>query len=196
MGVFLLYDYKECPAKVLFGRSPWRPGTHRYDWKKNLGKAYSAPESIRERFPLDKAEYYLRLKEAHGINSVRGLAKIIRARGRFIAVSQRWQNLVLFWSKWILAVTFYLEERGNLDKAYTLEAEKGAEALWNALLATVKPERFVKIIAEKCNLWSLLRLKWLTEGLIFFLLCLAVLLVFLFLNSTIFFHFSPSLLRA
>jgi len=29
-----------------------------------------------EHFPLDKAEYYLRLKESHGVNSVRGLAKI------------------------------------------------------------------------------------------------------------------------
>ncbi|MFH0762307.1 MAG: hypothetical protein V1925_00225 [Candidatus Omnitrophota bacterium] len=29
-----------------------------------------------ERFPLDKAEYYLRLKESHGVNSIRGLAKI------------------------------------------------------------------------------------------------------------------------
>jgi len=29
-----------------------------------------------ERFPLDKAEYYLRLKEVHGVHSVRGLAQI------------------------------------------------------------------------------------------------------------------------
>ena len=29
-----------------------------------------------ERFPLDKAEYYLGLKESHGVNSIRGLAKI------------------------------------------------------------------------------------------------------------------------
>jgi hypothetical protein len=29
-----------------------------------------------EQFPLDKAEYYLRLKESHGVNSIRGLAKI------------------------------------------------------------------------------------------------------------------------
>ena len=29
-----------------------------------------------ERFPLDKAEYYLRLKEVHGVRSVRGLARI------------------------------------------------------------------------------------------------------------------------
>lgn len=48
----------------------------------------------------------------------------------------------------------YLAERGNLEKSYSLEAEKGAEALWNALSATVKPERFVNIIAEKCNLAS------------------------------------------
>jgi len=30
-----------------------------------------------EQFPLDKAEYYLRIKEAYGINSIRGLAKMI-----------------------------------------------------------------------------------------------------------------------
>ena len=29
-----------------------------------------------ENFPLDKAEYYLRLKEVHGVNTVRGLAQI------------------------------------------------------------------------------------------------------------------------
>ncbi len=29
-----------------------------------------------ERFPLDKAEYYLRLKESYGVVTVRGLAKI------------------------------------------------------------------------------------------------------------------------
>ena len=43
----------------------------------------------------------------------------------------------------------HLKERGNIDKAYTLECEKGSEALWNALSAAVKPERFVGIIAEK-----------------------------------------------
>ena len=46
----------------------------------------------------------------------------------------------------------HLTERGNIDKAYTLECEKGSEALWNALSAAVKPERFVGIIAEKYNL--------------------------------------------
>jgi len=30
-----------------------------------------------DHFPLDKAEYYLSMKEAHGVNSIRGLAKII-----------------------------------------------------------------------------------------------------------------------
>lgn len=30
-----------------------------------------------DRFPLDKAEYYLRIKEVYGINSIRGLAKMI-----------------------------------------------------------------------------------------------------------------------
>ena len=38
-----------------------------------------------ERFPLDKAEYYLRLKESHGVNSVRGLAKITGEDWSYIA---------------------------------------------------------------------------------------------------------------
>jgi hypothetical protein len=38
-----------------------------------------------ERFPLDKAEYYLRLKEAHGANSVRGLSKVTGENWSYIA---------------------------------------------------------------------------------------------------------------
>ena len=46
----------------------------------------------------------------------------------------------------------HLKDRGNIDKAYVLECEKGSEALWKALSASVKPERFVGIISEKYNL--------------------------------------------
>lgn len=46
----------------------------------------------------------------------------------------------------------HLTDRGNIDKAYTLECEKGSAALWNALSASVKPERFVNIIAGKYDL--------------------------------------------
>lgn len=38
-----------------------------------------------EQFPLDKAEYYLRLKEAHGVNSVRGLSGITGENWSYIA---------------------------------------------------------------------------------------------------------------
>jgi hypothetical protein len=38
-----------------------------------------------EQFPLEKAEYYLRLKEAHGINSVRGLSRITGEDWSYIA---------------------------------------------------------------------------------------------------------------
>ena len=38
-----------------------------------------------ERFPLDKAEYYIRLKESHGINSVRGLCKFTGEDWSYIA---------------------------------------------------------------------------------------------------------------
>ncbi len=38
-----------------------------------------------ERFPLDKAEYYLRLQETHAVNSVRGLSKITGEDWSYIA---------------------------------------------------------------------------------------------------------------
>ena len=38
-----------------------------------------------EQFPLDKAEYYLRLKESHGVNSVRGLSGITGENWSYIA---------------------------------------------------------------------------------------------------------------
>jgi len=46
----------------------------------------------------------------------------------------------------------HMQERGNLEKAYKLEAEKGSAALWKALSASVKPSRFVKVIANKFKL--------------------------------------------
>ncbi len=46
----------------------------------------------------------------------------------------------------------HLRERGNLDKAFSLEAEKGSKALWNALSASVKPDRFIKLLDEKNQL--------------------------------------------
>jgi hypothetical protein len=38
-----------------------------------------------ERLPLEKAEYYVRLKEAHGVNTVRGLSKITGENWSYIA---------------------------------------------------------------------------------------------------------------
>ena len=46
----------------------------------------------------------------------------------------------------------HMQERGNLEKAFKLEAEKGSDVLWKALSASVKPERFVKIIDKKFKL--------------------------------------------
>jgi len=46
-----------------------------------------------DRFPLDKAEFYLRLKEAHGVNTVRGLAKITGEDWSHIAKVIRLLNL-------------------------------------------------------------------------------------------------------
>lgn len=46
----------------------------------------------------------------------------------------------------------YLCERGNLDKSFSLEAKKGSKALWNALSASIKPDRFIKLLDEKKRL--------------------------------------------
>ncbi len=46
----------------------------------------------------------------------------------------------------------YMRERGNLEKAFELEAGKGSPSLWKAMSASVKPERFVKIIDKKFKL--------------------------------------------
>ena len=46
----------------------------------------------------------------------------------------------------------HLQERGNLEKAFSLEAEKGSAALWKALSASVEPDRFIKLLDEKYRL--------------------------------------------
>jgi hypothetical protein len=46
-----------------------------------------------ERFPLEKAEYYQRLKEAHGITTVRGLARITGEDWSHIAKTLRMLDL-------------------------------------------------------------------------------------------------------
>ncbi len=46
-----------------------------------------------ERFPLDKAEYYVRLKETHAVNSVRGLSKITGEDWSYIARILKTLNL-------------------------------------------------------------------------------------------------------
>ena len=38
-----------------------------------------------ERFPLDKAEYYINLKESHGVNSIRALGKLTGEDWSYIA---------------------------------------------------------------------------------------------------------------
>jgi hypothetical protein len=49
-------------------------------WKK-----HQAHLNRLERFPLEKAEYYQRLKESHGVNSVRGLSGITGEDWSYIA---------------------------------------------------------------------------------------------------------------
>lgn len=48
-------------------------------------KKHQAHLNRLESFPLDKAEYYLRLKEAHGVGTVRGLSKITGEDWSYIA---------------------------------------------------------------------------------------------------------------
>ena len=48
-------------------------------------KKYQAYLNRLERFPLDKAEYYLRLKETHSVNTVRGLSKLTGEDWSYIA---------------------------------------------------------------------------------------------------------------
>ena len=49
----------------------------------------------------------------------------------------------------------HLQQRGTLDKCFNMEVEKGPEHLWKALSASVKPENFVKIIAQKYDFFGL-----------------------------------------
>ena len=53
--------------------------------EKRAWEKHTAHLNRLERFPLDKAEYYLGLKESHGVNSIRGLAKITGEDWSYIA---------------------------------------------------------------------------------------------------------------
>ena len=53
--------------------------------EQKIWKKHQAHLNRLEQFPLEKAEYYLRLKEAHGINSVRGLSRITGEDWSYIA---------------------------------------------------------------------------------------------------------------
>ena len=48
-------------------------------------KTHEAYLNRLERFPLDKAEYYQRLKEVHAVNTVRGLSKVTGEDWSYIA---------------------------------------------------------------------------------------------------------------
>jgi len=53
--------------------------------EKRAWERHTAHLNRLERFPLDKAEYYLRLKESHGVNSIRALARITGEDWSYIA---------------------------------------------------------------------------------------------------------------
>jgi hypothetical protein len=53
--------------------------------EQKVWKKHQAHLNRLEQFPLEKAEYYLRLKEAHGVNSVRGLSRITGENWSYIA---------------------------------------------------------------------------------------------------------------
>ncbi len=67
-------------------------------------------------------------------------------------IASHHQNIRLIHIKLFDLMIAHLRDRGNLDKAFELEASKGAEALWKALSASMKAERFVQIIDEKFKL--------------------------------------------
>ncbi|MCK5082387.1 MAG: DUF1788 domain-containing protein [Candidatus Omnitrophica bacterium] len=67
-------------------------------------------------------------------------------------IASHHQNIKLIHIKLFDLMIEHMLERGNLDKAFELESEKGATALWKAISASVKPERFVKVIDEKHEL--------------------------------------------
>ena len=64
--------------------------------EQKVWKKHEAHLNRLEQFPLEKAEYYLRLKEAHGVSSVRGLSTIsgedwsyIYSKSRQIVIFER-----------------------------------------------------------------------------------------------------------
>lgn len=67
-------------------------------------------------------------------------------------IASHHSNIKLIHIKLFDLMIEHMKDRGNLDKAYQLEADKGSEALWKAISASVKPERFVKVIDEKYDL--------------------------------------------
>jgi len=67
-------------------------------------------------------------------------------------IARQNRNIKLIHIKLFDLMVNHMRERGNLEKALKLEAEKGSAELWKALSASVKPERFVKIIDEKFKL--------------------------------------------
>lgn len=67
-------------------------------------------------------------------------------------IAQHHPHIRLLQLKLFEIMVQYLQERDLLDKVYELEKDKGSKALWNALSATVKPDRFIKMLDEKNNL--------------------------------------------
>ena len=67
-------------------------------------------------------------------------------------MSQQHGNIKLLHINLFDVMIQHLRERGELEKAFSLEAEKGSPALWKALSALVDPERFVKMLDEKKHL--------------------------------------------
>lgn len=67
-------------------------------------------------------------------------------------IASHHQNIKLIHIKLFNLMIEHMRDRGNLERAFELETEKGSSALWRALSASVKPERFIKVIDEKYKL--------------------------------------------
>jgi len=70
--------------KICFGTRP-EDLAHMGILQQKTWKRHQSYLNRLSRFPLDKAEYYQRLKEAHAVNTVRGLSKITGENWSYIA---------------------------------------------------------------------------------------------------------------
>ena len=70
-------------------------------------------------------------------------------------IASHHQNIKLVHIKLFDLMIDQMRERGNLEKAFQLEAKKGAKALWSAISKSFAAEHFVKVIGRKVKIKGL-----------------------------------------